>query len=78
MIEKDTFVGQSVGKGMSEPVPVMLTASELAVMLHISTRSLWRMLSAGQLPNPVRLGGAVRWPVEEIKKWIAAGCPTGN
>jgi len=44
-------------------------------MLQISTRTLWRLNSAGSLPAPVRLGGAVRWRLEEIKIWIARGCP---
>jgi len=53
----------------------LITADELARRLAISKRSLWRLRSAGCLPPPVRLGGAVRWRLEEIKKWIADGCP---
>ena len=30
--------------------------------------------STGQLPEPMRLGGAVRWRLDEVKKWIADGC----
>ncbi len=54
---------------------VLVTSAELAKLLHISTRTLWRMKSSGQLPDPLRLGGAVRWRMEEIQKWIADGCP---
>lgn len=53
----------------------LITAAELAKLLNVSTRTLWRLRSAGQLPQPVRLGGAVRWRIEEVKNWIAAGCP---
>lgn len=56
----------------------LMTASELATVLHISKRTLWRMKSAGKLPPPVRLGGAVRWGVEAIRKWIASGCPDAS
>ncbi|MGD9646360.1 MAG: helix-turn-helix transcriptional regulator [Pirellulales bacterium] len=53
----------------------LITANELARRLAISKRSLWRLRSAGQLPEPIRLGGAVRWRLEDIQKWIADGCP---
>ncbi|MBL9082139.1 MAG: helix-turn-helix domain-containing protein [Planctomycetales bacterium] len=53
----------------------LLTAKQVAAWLQISERSLWRMRSAGQLPAPLRLGGAVRWRREELAAWLAAGCP---
>jgi predicted DNA-binding transcriptional regulator AlpA len=55
--------------------PLMITAAELAQLLRISTRTLWRRRSAGELPQPVCFGGAVRWRLEEIKNWITRGCP---
>jgi predicted DNA-binding transcriptional regulator AlpA len=54
--------------------PLLITASKLAALLEVSTRTLWRLRSAGRLPEPVRLGGAVRWRREEIQNWIAGGC----
>jgi excisionase family DNA binding protein len=54
--------------------PLLITAAELAKLLQVSTRTLWRLRSAGQLPEAVRLGGAVRWRLDEIKEWIADGC----
>lgn len=54
--------------------PLLITAAELAKLLHVSTRTLWRLRSAGELPEAVRLGGAVRWRLDEIKKWIAGSC----
>ena len=53
----------------------LMTAKDLAQMLQLSTRTLWRLLSAGRLPPPVRIGGAVRWRHEIIVKWIGEGCP---
>jgi excisionase family DNA binding protein len=58
--------------------PLLITAGKLAALLEISTRTLWRLRSAGRLPEPVRLGGAVRWRREEIQKWIADGCQRFN
>lgn len=55
--------------------PLLVTSAEVARLLNVSTRTLWRQLSAGQIPQPVRFGGTVRWRVNEIKNWIAEGCP---
>lgn len=55
--------------------PLLISAAEVARLLQVSTRTLWRQLSAGQIPSPVRFGGTVRWRLEEIRKWIAEGCP---
>jgi predicted DNA-binding transcriptional regulator AlpA len=55
--------------------PLLVTATVVARLLDISCRSLWRLRSASALPAPVKVGGAVRWRLDEIKKWIADGCP---
>jgi predicted DNA-binding transcriptional regulator AlpA len=54
---------------------LLITASDLAHLLHISCRTLWRLNSADRVPVPVRLGNSVRWRIDEIRKWIADGCP---
>ena len=53
----------------------LITAEELARMLNVSTRTLWRLLAKGELPEPVRLGGSTRWRSEEVSRWIDEGCP---
>jgi predicted DNA-binding transcriptional regulator AlpA len=53
----------------------LIAASEFARILDVSARTLWRLNSAQRIPAPVRLGGIVRWRLEEIKNWIAEGCP---
>ncbi len=55
--------------------PTLITAAELAQMMQISVRTLWRLLSARQIPAPIRIGGNTRWRLEEINQWIAEGCP---
>jgi len=55
--------------------PLLVTAAEVAHLLNVSTRTLWRQLSAGLIPPPVRFVGSVRWRIEEIRNWIAEGCP---
>lgn len=53
----------------------LVTPDQLAGLLQVSKRSLWRLRSSGKLPRPVKLGGSVRWRAEEVRLWIEAGCP---
>lgn len=54
---------------------ILIPADKVAELLAISKRTLWRLLSAGKLPEPIRLGSVVRWNREEIEQWIGDGCP---
>ncbi len=58
-----------------EVTPLLISVETVAKLLGISTRSVWRLHSAGKLIPPVRLGGLVRWNAEELQRWIALGCP---
>lgn len=54
---------------------LLLSAADVAVLLAISVRTLWRLDSAGKLPRSVPVGGCKRWRREELVAWISAGCP---
>jgi prophage regulatory protein len=56
-------------------VPLAVDAKRLAKMLCVGLRTVRTWDSAGRLPSPIRIGGAVRWRVSEIRRWLAAGCP---
>jgi excisionase family DNA binding protein len=58
-----------------ERTAVLIPAEELATMLGVSERTLWRLLSAGKLPEPVRIGRNTRWRAAEVRDWIEQGCP---
>lgn len=58
--------------------PLLISVSELATILKCSTRTIWRMDSAGLLPRPVRFGGKVRWRYRDIIQWIEHNCPPNN
>lgn len=53
----------------------LLSAKQLAKMLSISVRSLWRYASSARLPANLKIAGAVRWRQSDIEKWIRMGCP---
>ncbi|MHC4400198.1 MAG: helix-turn-helix transcriptional regulator [Planctomycetota bacterium] len=65
----------SIKKHLSESHRFALPAAELAKLLGVSERHVWALNASGRLPRPVRLGRAVRWPVEELRNWLAAGAP---
>jgi predicted DNA-binding transcriptional regulator AlpA len=51
-------------------------ADDLADLLTISKRQVWRLRDAGLLPGCIRIGqAAVRWRRADIDVWIARGCP---
>lgn len=55
--------------------PTLLSANQVATMMQISVRTVWRLLSAGELIEPVRMRGNTRWRRRELEEWIEAGCP---
>jgi len=54
---------------------VMIDVEEVAAMLSCSSRTVYRLADGGRMPQPIRLGGMVRWNREAILEWISAGCP---
>jgi excisionase family DNA binding protein len=59
----------------SMSTPVLLTVKEVAEMLGLSERTVYRLSDAGNMPCPVKLGAAVRWRTKELEAWIEEGCP---
>jgi len=48
---------------------MLLTPGEAAKSLSISTRKLWSLTANRQIPH-VRIGRSVRYPVDDLRKWI--------
>jgi predicted DNA-binding transcriptional regulator AlpA len=48
----------------------------ISKLLGLGERTVWRMLSAGAIPAPLRLGAKItRWRADEFREWIETGCP---
>jgi excisionase family DNA binding protein len=61
---------------MNDPKePLLLTAVQVAGLLQVSSRTVWRLVSERKIVGPVRIGGATRWRRDEVERWIGAGCP---
>jgi excisionase family DNA binding protein len=43
-----------------------LSAAEVAELLGISRRHVWKLLASGRLPEPIRLGRSVRWLRDDL------------
>lgn len=61
-----------------KPKLVLLKAEEVACMLAISTRTLWRLVSVHKFPAPIRVGSSTRWRATDVEAWVHAGCPTAE
>jgi predicted DNA-binding transcriptional regulator AlpA len=57
------------------PDALLVTAKQAASMCGKSLRT-WRTWdSAGWIPRPVRIGRSTLWRADELRDWVAAGCP---
>ena len=55
--------------------PLLLTARQAAALCGKSLRT-WRSGdAAGLIPQPVRIRRCTLWRADELRRWIAAGCP---
>ena len=49
----------------------LIKIDEVLSMCGVSKPHIYRMISRGQFPAPVRVGPrAARWRLSEVKKWI--------
>lgn len=54
---------------------LLVSARQAAGMCGKSLRT-WRTWdAAGRIPRPVRIGRSTLWGLEELREWVAAGCP---
>lgn len=72
----DKKIESKTQKTEQQQPALMATVGDVARMLHISVRQVWRLHSTGRLPSPVRLGCCIRWRVDEIRAFVEAGCPS--
>jgi excisionase family DNA binding protein len=54
---------------------LLLDTRETARLLGISERTVFTMEAEKRMPKALRLGKVVRWSYDELKEWIAKGCP---
>lgn len=52
----------------------LMNAKQVARMLACSERTVWRLRSSGDIPEPVHFGGLTRWTRVSLTEWIESGC----
>lgn len=57
--------------GITSEVPLLITLEQAAQRLAISRRTLERLIAAGELPSPLKLGRASRFAVDDIDAYCA-------
>ena len=57
-------------------VQELLNVKQVASILSISQRQVWKLLAAGKVVSPVRLGRSVRFRASDISRWVELGCPS--
>jgi len=56
-----------------------LTVRDVARLLKISARTVWRLTTLGHLPRPVRVGTKlVRWREQELHAYLARRSGTSD
>jgi excisionase family DNA binding protein len=63
------------GQKPPEDQGLLIDIKEAAMLLKVSEKTLFTMHKTGQMPPPIRIGRAVRWSLEALRKWVEAGCP---
>ena len=56
-------------------LPSLMTVEQVAELLAVASRTVWRLNSKGAIPKPIKFGGNVRWRGGDLQKWLNEGCP---
>ena len=56
--------------------PLLVSAKDAARLCGVSERTWRGWDSSGRCPEAVLSGGVKRWRFDELKRWVAAGCPS--
>ena len=50
--------------------PLLLRIEQVCHLTGLGRTMIYELISRGQLPAPIKLGRASRWPAREIEEWI--------
>jgi predicted DNA-binding transcriptional regulator AlpA len=63
-----------------EQPALLWNEAQVCQALSVGKSTLYARISAGAFPPPLKIAGTLtkpmnRWPVDELRRWVAAGCP---
>lgn len=50
----------------------LLNIKDVSTALNISTATIWRLIKAGTIPAPIKIGGSTRWRRSDIEAIFAS------
>ncbi|HUS38426.1 MAG TPA: AlpA family phage regulatory protein [Pirellulales bacterium] len=51
-------------------VPLLLAVHDVSRLTSLSVRSVWKAVSAGTFPRPVKVGRSTRWKYVDVQRWV--------
>ena len=75
MIPPQEFFQARPDSETPSPMPLLLTARQAAAICGKSARTWGSWDAAARIPQPVRIGRSTLWRADELRAWVAAGCP---
>lgn len=61
-------------KSTKHKTALAISAKEFGQALSLSTRTVWRLLSANKLPRPMSIGGSKRFLMSDVILFLDCGC----
>ena len=58
-----------------ENLPRLLTVEEVAALARLSKRTIYNRRCMGLPPQPIKVAGRLRFPVEVIERWLRGELP---
>lgn len=74
-VEASLPMPQSTDESSEQAFPKLLNMSEVAEILGIAVRTVWRGLDCGTFPPPTKIGRLVRMNAAVLAEWIKDGAP---
>jgi len=53
-----------------EPMEPLLTAKEMAALLQVHRKRLYRLVESGEAPPSIRIGNEIRFPPRDFRLWL--------
>lgn len=53
---------------------LLLSVRQVAALLCLGERTVWKLSASGRMPAPLRIGRAVRWRRVDLERFIHNGC----
>jgi len=66
------------GEDFPEDDAILLNKNDVAKLLKVSDRTVFRWQTEGDMPRPIKIGGLVRWGRDELNAWVHEGCPRAS